>query len=242
MASHGLGKQTLRRDRTGGDEPDVLLVALTRSGKLYSCSFKKFSRVLLKLLAIVFYVTYLPVLFEFYPFDKVLFCSVLWLIALDKGNRVHGVPFSLIGFSQIHKERHSKQCLLVILSRRICLDFCWTHPGRSLTLLYIQWSSLVLKTSGTRGYIWTVSNFDENHCLCHMCTHQSQLCWSNKWSCPSSSLITSLFGVGMWCGGFCCCMEICVKGISVSSHFLLKLGFVQGPGWTFFNSTSVRYC
>lgn len=55
----------------------MLLVALTRSGKLYSCSFKKCSGVLLKLLAIVFYVTYLPVLFEFYPFDKVLFCSVL---------------------------------------------------------------------------------------------------------------------------------------------------------------------
>lgn len=39
------------------------------------------------------------------PFHKVLFCSVLWFVALDREHAVHWVPSSLTEFSQIWKER-----------------------------------------------------------------------------------------------------------------------------------------
>lgn len=66
-----------------------------KSGRLCSCSFKK----MLCVAEVVGYLGYLPVLFDFSAFHKVLVRSVLWLIALDRGKKAHWAPFSKLSNS-----------------------------------------------------------------------------------------------------------------------------------------------
>lgn len=242
MASHGLSKQTLRRGQKRRGWTSCAISSLGKEWKALQLLFQKVFRCASEV-ASYYLLSYLSSCFEFFPFDKVLFCSVLWLIALDRGNRVHRVPFSLIEFSQIQKERHSKQCLLVILSRRMSwflLNSSWQEPYITLyTAIFIALKNFWNK----RMHLYCFRLWWEPLSLPHVPPSELWgLYWSNKWNRPSSSLITSLFGAGMWHGGFCWCKGICIKGISVSSHLLLKLGFVQSL-WArldFLNSTSFR--